>query len=68
MFWDKEKVLAVYETPEPVEGDPYIRNPKESDKKTLGCDREKGEVITKWEEKLRQFFVPIHTKPKLQAL
>lgn len=53
MFWDKEKVLAVYEIPEPVEGDPYIRNPKEADKKALGCDRERGEVITKWEEKLR---------------
>ena len=29
MFWDKEKIIAVYEMPEAIEGDPYIRNPKE---------------------------------------
>lgn len=53
MFWDKEKVLAVYETPRAVEGDPYIRNPKPEDKEKQGYDREKGDIITKWEEKLR---------------
>lgn len=55
MFWDKEKIIAVYEMPEAIEGDPYIRNPKEEDKsvKTTNIDRETGKFITLWEEKLR---------------
>lgn len=55
MFWDKEKIIAVYELPEAIEGDPYIRNPKEEDKsvKTTNIDRETGKFITLWEEKLR---------------
>ena len=55
MFWYKEKIIAVYEMPEAIEGDPYIRNPKEEDKsvKTTNIDRETGKFITLWEEKLR---------------
>lgn len=55
MFWDKEKIISVYEKPECVEGDPYIRKPKESDKdpKTIRPDRETGKMITLWEEKMR---------------
>lgn len=55
MFWDKEKIVTLYETPEAVEGDPYIRTPKEADKnqKTIRQDRETGNYITLWEEKLR---------------
>lgn len=55
MFWDDEKVIAVYETPEFVEGDPYIRKPIEADKseKTKRKDRETGKYITLWDEKLR---------------
>ena len=55
MFWDKEKVITVYEVPEAIEGDPYIRTPNEKDKsvKTMRQDRETGEWITLWEEKLR---------------
>ena len=55
MFWDKEKIIAVYELPEAVEGDPYIRNPKEKDKSILTTrkDRETGKFITLWEEKLK---------------
>ena len=53
MFWDKEKVITIYEIPEAVEGDPYVREPKNSDKTKLGYDRELGEFMTLWEEKLR---------------
>lgn len=51
----KEKFIAVYEVPEAVPGDPYIRIPSEADKlpQTLRLDRETGEVITLWEEKHR---------------
>ena len=51
----KEKMIAVYEVPEAVPGDPYIRVPSEADKlpQTLRLDRETGEVITLWEEKHR---------------
>lgn len=55
MFWDKEKMVTIYEEPESVEGDPYIRTPREKDKnpKTIRKDRETGNYITLWEEKLR---------------
>lgn len=55
MFWDKEKIITVYEKPESVEGDPYIRVPRECDKdpKTMRIDRETGDYITLYEEKLR---------------
>lgn len=51
----KEKMIAVYEVPEAVSGDPYIRVPEEKDKlpQTLRLDRETGELITLWEEKHR---------------
>ena len=51
----KEKFIAVYEVPEAVSGDPYIRVPEEKDKlpQTLRFDRETGELITLWEEKHR---------------
>ena len=54
MFWDSEKIITVYEIPESVEGDPYIRTPKTEDKdpKTVRIDRETGKEITLWEEKL----------------
>lgn len=56
MFWDSEKIITVYEIPESVEGDPYIRTPKTEDKdpKTIRLDRETGKEITLWEEKLRK--------------
>lgn len=55
MFWDKEKIITVYEVPEAVEGQPYIRDPKEEDKHpaTKRIDRETGDFITLWEEKMR---------------
>lgn len=53
VFWDKERIIAAYEIPEAIEGDPYEREPLEADKKKLGYDRETGEYITLWEEKLR---------------
>lgn len=55
MFWDKEKITTVFQTPEAVEGDPYIRAPKNEDKapEKKCIDRETGEIITLWEEKLR---------------
>jgi hypothetical protein len=55
MFWDKEKIISVYETSVQTEGDPYIRTPKTQDKdpSTRRADRETGEIITLWEEKLR---------------
>lgn len=55
MFWDKEKIVAVYQIPEGIEGQPYIRHPNEEDKKssTKRIDRETGKYITLWEEKLR---------------
>ena len=54
----KEKFIAVYEVPEAVPGDPYIRVPSEADKspQTLRLDRQTGEIITLWEEKLRYPF------------
>lgn len=63
MFWDKEKIVTVFEIPEAIEGDPYIRNPKEEDKsiKTYHTDRETGKFITLWEEKLAY---PYKTKIK----
>ncbi len=55
MFWDEEKIISVYQIPEGIEGQPYIRQPHEEDKKpcTRRIDRETGEYITLWEEKLR---------------
>lgn len=53
MFWDKEKILEVHEMPEPPEGDPYIREPKQGDDAKLGYDREKDELVTLREEKLK---------------
>ena len=55
MFWDSEKIVSLYEIPENVEGDPYIRKPIDADKreKTKRKDRETGEWITLWQEKLR---------------
>ena len=54
MFWDKEKIITAYEVPESVEGQPYIREPKNEDKdvKTMRLDRETGKFITLWQEKL----------------
>ena len=51
----KEVIIEAYRTPEAVKGDPYIRNPREADKdpSTLRKDRETGETITLWQEKLR---------------
>lgn len=51
----KEKIITVYEIPTSVEGDPYIRVPKVEDKdpRTMRVDRETGEYITLWEEKMR---------------
>ena len=55
MFWDKEKIISVFEKPEAVEGDPYIRKPIKADKakETIRPDRETGKMITLWEEKMR---------------
>ena len=54
MFWDREKIITVYEEPEAVKGDPYVRCPKEEDKKvsTMKIDRETGRFITLWQEKM----------------
>lgn len=51
----KEKIITVYEVPEYTEGDPYLRIPINADKapSTMRVDRETGEFITLWEEKLR---------------
>ena len=51
----KEKIITVYEVPEYTEGDPYLRIPINADKAphTMRIDRETGEYITLWEEKLR---------------
>lgn len=51
----QERIITIYEIPESVEGDPYIRTPKEEDKsfKTYRVDRETGKIISLWEEKLR---------------
>lgn len=51
----KEKIITVYEVPEYTEGDPYLRIPINADKapSTMRIDRETGEYITLWEEKLR---------------
>ena len=50
-----KKNIIVYEVPEAVSGDPYIRVPSELDKlpQTIRIDRETGELITLWEEKHR---------------
>ena len=52
---NKEKIITTYEIPEHVEGDPYVRIPCTIDKSvsTMRKDRETGEYITLWEEKLR---------------
>lgn len=57
----KEKIITVYEVPENTEGDPYLRIPCNADKavSTMRVDRETGEFITLWEEKLRY---PYRTK------
>lgn len=54
-FFNKEQIITVYEVPPSVEGDPYIRVPNFEDKdpKTIRMDRETGELITLWEEKMR---------------
>ena len=51
----REKIITVYEVPEYTEGDPYLRIPITPDKSpaTMRVDRETGEYITLWEEKLR---------------
>lgn len=51
----KEYIISVYEEPPSVEGDPYIRVPNvwDKDPKTIRLDRETGEPITLWEEKMR---------------
>ena len=51
----REKIITVYEVPEYTEGDPYLRIPITPDKNpaTMRIDRETGEYITLWEEKLR---------------
>ena len=51
----REKLITVYEIPEFTEGDPYIRVPSVIDRavSTVREDRETGEYITLWEEKLR---------------
>lgn len=53
-----EKIVALYEVPEAVSGDPYVRIPSEADKlpQTIRRDRQTGEMITLWEEKLRYPF------------
>ena len=52
---DKEKIVTVYEVPEFTEGDPFLRIPCNADKavSTMRVDRETGEFITLWEEKIR---------------
>lgn len=51
----KEEIITVYNIPEVVEGDPYIRIPREIDKApaTKRVDRETGKIITLWDEKLK---------------
>ena len=51
----KERIITIYEIPEATSGDPYIRVPREADKapSTYRIDRETGEVISLWEEKMR---------------
>ena len=51
----KEKLITAYEIPEYVEGDPYLRIPCTVDKNvsTMKRDKETGEFITLWEEKIR---------------
>ena len=55
----KEKLITAYEIPECVEGDPYLRIPCTADKavSTIRKDRETGEYITLWEEKLRYPYI-----------
>lgn len=54
-FFQREKIITVYEVPSSVEGDPYIRVPEfaDQDPRTVRLDRETGELITLWEEKMR---------------
>ena len=51
----KEQIVTVYEVPEYTEGDPYLRIPINADKaaSTVRIDRETGDFITLWEEKIR---------------
>lgn len=60
----KEFIISIFEVPEAIDGDPYIRTPKEEDKsvRTNRIDRETGEIISLWEEKLRYPF-----KTKVQS-
>lgn len=43
----------VYETPDGIEGDPYIRVPVAADKIKVGFDRELNDTITLWDEKIK---------------
>ena len=55
LIMSRERLITVYEIPEFTEGDPYIRVPSTIDRavSTIREDRETGEYITLWEEKLR---------------
>ena len=55
----KEELITVFEIPENMEGDPYLRIPCTLDKaaSTIRVDRETGELITLWEEKLRYPYI-----------
>ena len=55
----KEELITVFEIPENTEGDPYLRIPCTLDKaaSTIRVDRETGELITLWEEKLRYPYI-----------
>lgn len=73
----KEKIITVFEIPPAVEGDPYIRVPSTQDKDpaTIRIDRETGEYITLWEEKMRYpyktrvaSFLHIHTTKRYVEL
>lgn len=54
----RKNSMIAYEVPEAVSGDPYVRVPAEADKlpQTIRLDRQTGEVITLWEEKMRYPF------------
>lgn len=56
---EREKLITAFEIPEFVEGDPYLRIPCNADKavSTMREDRETGEFITLWEEKLRYPYI-----------
>lgn len=51
----KDKVITAYELPKAQSGDIYVRVPSIQDKDpmTMRKDRETGEYITLWEEKIR---------------